>query len=156
MHFCPNHNHLWSYSLYITTTLSSTTSSTAKFSKWLLLLRICLKTTHIRQFDGIFMQINSTQKNGKSSFVVGICGGTRSTLPPTAIRPPSKMILNQKQDFTKKNWKIALGCTQLHLAASRCSVVKSWGKKVGHVCFRTDLVLLSYLPTTSISITSPF
>ena len=122
MHFCPNHNHLWSYSLYITTTLSSTTSSTAKFSKWLLLLRICLKTTHIRQFDGIFMQINSTQKNGKSSFVVGICGRTRSTLPPTAIRPPSKMILNQKHKKTspkkeEKNWKIALGCTQLQLAA---------------------------------------
>ena len=86
-------------------------------------LRICLKTTHIRQFDGIFMQINSTQKNGKSSFVVGICGGTRSTLPPTAIRPPSKMILNQKHKKTspkkkkEKNWKIALGCTQLQLAA---------------------------------------
>ena len=125
MHFCPNHNHLWSYSLYITTTLSSTTSSTAKFSKWLLLLRICLKTTHIRQFDGIFMQINSTQKNGKSSFVVGICGGTRSTLPPTAIRPPSKMILNQKHKKTspKKEEKKLENCFGLYTVAtcSRCS-----------------------------------
>ena len=97
------------------------------------------------------MQINSTQKNGKSSFVVGICGGTRSTLPPTAIRPPSKMILNQKHKKTspkkkEKNWKIALGCTQLQLVADALNdvVENLTGKKVGHY-FLADILLGSFL-----------
>ena len=97
------------------------------------------------------MQINSTQKNGKSSFVVGICGGTRSTLPPTAIRPPSKMILNQKHKKTSpkkkgKNWKIALGCTQLQPVADALNdvVENLTGKKVGHY-FLADILLGSFL-----------
>ena len=112
MHFCPNHNHLWSYTLY-----------TIYFQHRQVFKVIAAATAaHLPEnytFDSLTEFLcKSTAEKWKIIFCCSICG-TRSTLQQLSYKASFKNDLEPKTRrlHQKKNWKIALGCTQLQLAA---------------------------------------